>query len=190
MQPDPWYDWADDDWDDPWDDDGWDDDEICPYCYSAALERESLEGGLVSITCTTCFSVWHDVEYYDESWDSDESWESQQQLVAQENKTISTEDIIIKESTLHGRGLFATRDLPKGYDVGTLSLIFDNWFLDTSYGRYINHSPDPNVELYHVPAGDHIKVGGRLNRAVRAGTELTADYADPLAPKPNFIAIR
>lgn len=181
MQPDSWY----DEWDDDWEDDEWDD---CPYCYSTALERELLEDGLVSITCTTCFSVWHDVEYYDDTWESDASWEHQQTLVDQANKSISSEDIAIVESQIHGRGLFATRDLPKGYDIGTLSLIFNNWFLDTSYGRYINHSPAPNVELYHIYEEDHVKVGGRLNQDVRANTELTADYADPLAPKPNFIA--
>lgn len=202
----PGYDWTDawGSWEE--DDDSWEEDDdifeypqdFCPECYSQDLTDVPLDDGLLSVTCFDCSHVWYEIDYYDESWldpitetvsiTKETEWDKQRALVDQENKIIASKDITIGKSELHGHGIFATKDLPAGYDLGTLSLIFNNWFLDTSYGRYINHSYQPNVELYHVQADDHIKVGGKLRYGVAAGTELTANYADPLAPKPNFIA--
>lgn len=129
-------------------------------------------------------------------WDAypelDEDYESfsahWNDALAQARQEVQSKHIVVGKSAIHGQGLLATQDLPKGYEVGTLSLIYPGWFYDTEHGRYINHSFTPNVELYHEQANDHIKVKGRLNQDVAQGEELVADYSDPLAPKPNFIA--
>jgi SET domain-containing protein len=55
--------------------------------------------------------------------------------------------LIIKESKIEGLGLFTTRDLPKGFDMG-ISHIFDQRFPDgyirLPLGGFINHHEIPN----------------------------------------------
>lgn len=55
--------------------------------------------------------------------------------------------LLIKVSKIEGLGLFTTRDLPKGFDLG-ISHIFDQRFPDgyirLSMGGFINHHEIPN----------------------------------------------
>jgi quercetin dioxygenase-like cupin family protein len=79
----------------------------------------------------------------------------------------------VKDSDLHGQGLFATKDYVQG-DVICLAMR-DN--KRTLAGRYSNHSPVPNAnivwqdsELVLVALQD-----------IQAGDELTTDYGETLA---------
>lgn len=126
----------------------------------------------------------------DDEWNEDPSpfgesqWGRAAHVAAQEE---SNENITVAPSQIHGWGLVARKALPKGYDIGILSIIFPSVFQDTAYGRYINHSEQPTADLYHVKTDEYIKVGGKLNRDIEEGEEITADYRDPLAPKPNYV---
>tara|TARA_B110000046_G_scaffold184321_1_gene222503 strand:+ start:1292 stop:1660 length:369 start_codon:yes stop_codon:yes gene_type:complete len=55
--------------------------------------------------------------------------------------------LLIRESKIEGLGLFTTRDLPKGFDLG-ISHIFDQRFPDgyirLPLGGFINHHEIPN----------------------------------------------
>ena len=57
--------------------------------------------------------------------------------------------LTIKESKIEGLGLFATRDIPKGFDLG-ISHIFDERFSDgyirLPMGGFINHHEIPNCK--------------------------------------------
>tara|TARA_B100001057_G_scaffold70958_1_gene65110 strand:- start:4 stop:372 length:369 start_codon:yes stop_codon:yes gene_type:complete len=57
--------------------------------------------------------------------------------------------LTIKESKIEGLGVFATRDIPKGFDLG-ISHIFDERFKDgyirLPMGGFINHHEIPNCK--------------------------------------------
>lgn len=96
-------------------------------------------------------------------------------------------DIEVKESVIHGRGLFATRDFVSGELVGTYegprateNGIYVLWVEDfdgSFYGvhgenelRYLNHSSNPNADfddelLYAV-------------RDIKAGDEICFHYGE------------
>ncbi|MGQ9424463.1 SET domain-containing protein [Gilvimarinus sp. F26214L] len=89
----------------------------------------------------------------------------------------------VARSTIHGKGLFATVDIPKGTLIGYCktrrtripgdhTLWLDRGPVDvTCRLRYINHSPKPNVAYY-----DDLSVVA-LKR-IRVGDELTHHYGD------------
>jgi uncharacterized protein len=108
--------------------------------------------------------------------------------------------IVVRRSPIHGKGVFATRRIPKGSrvieykgrrisedaaddkygdDEGTHTFLFlcdDRMVIDANYkgnsARWINHSCEPNCET--------IEEDGRVFvdaiRNIRAGEELTYDY--------------
>lgn len=160
----------------------------CPVCdildadlveWVAEMLEEDFGDLATAREALTSYDEYEDLPYGDSEW-------GQAAYIA--SQEASDENITVGRSQIHGWGLVARKNLPKGYDIGILSVIFPNVFQDTAYGRYINHSEQPNVELYHVQEGDYIKVGGKLSQDVAQGEEIAADYRDPLAPKPNFIA--
>ena len=61
------------------------------------------------------------------------------------------EFLTIKESKIEGLGVFATQDLPKGFDLG-ISHIFDERFPDgyirLPLGGFINHHEIPNCKAF------------------------------------------
>jgi SET domain-containing protein len=101
--------------------------------------------------------------------------------------------IDIRESAIHGRGVFAARFIPAGTRLGTYrgARVTDDaadgpyvlWVWnedDTMVGidgendlRYVNHSTDPNVEF----------VGPELSalRDIEPGEELTHNYGEDWA---------
>jgi SET domain-containing protein len=108
--------------------------------------------------------------------------------------------IVVRRSPIHGKGVFATRRIPKGTriieykgrriseeaadnkygdDEGTHTFLFlceDQVVIDANYGgnssRWINHSCDPNCEA----AEEDGRVFVDAVRDIRAGEELTYDY--------------
>ncbi len=58
--------------------------------------------------------------------------------------------LTIKESNIEGLGLFATSKIEKGKVIGITHIInkaFDNNYIRTPLGGFINHSNNPNCEL-------------------------------------------
>ena len=93
-------------------------------------------------------------------------------------------------SKIHGTGLFSKKDINIGDCIGLLAKVYDDYtFDDEPYGRYINHSTDNNINLkinvYKI--NKIIYVLGIANTYIPKGYELTANYNDKFAPKPNFI---
>jgi hypothetical protein len=113
------------------------------------------------------------------------------------------DDVEVRESRVHGAGLFARRSLPPGARVGTyegrryapsqahdrewddrLTYLFglsDGTLIDAAEGgnatRHINHSCEPNCQASEESddAGElHIVI--RTRRRIRAGEELFIDY--------------
>ena len=82
----------------------------------------------------------------------------------------------IKNSTVHGLGLFTKKDLPNDYVLGISHVRderFENGFIRTPLGGFFNHtSKDPNIEPVHV--GDFIII--KTIKKIPAGHELKATY--------------
>jgi len=98
--------------------------------------------------------------------------------------------LYIDNSEIDGKGLFTNTDLDVGECVGLLSQVFgDNDFNDTPFGRYLNHNENPNIDLKakRDKLNNVINVLGITNKFIKKGSELTANYNDKFAPKPNFI---
>jgi SET domain-containing protein len=101
--------------------------------------------------------------------------------------------LYIDKSNIEGRGLFCKKDLKIGECVGLLARVYgDDKFDDKPFGRYINHFEDSNLDLKIVSNLENriIYVLGVANKYISKGNELTANYKDKNAPKPNFITNR
>lgn len=97
---------------------------------------------------------------------------------------LTNELVYVDASPIHGRGLFARRDLARGLFIGTYlgpaaqrngSHVLwvdagERWVGRRGFNRlrYLNHSKQPNAEFdgFHLYA----------LRAIRAGEEITIDY--------------
>ena len=81
----------------------------------------------------------------------------------------------IAPSPIHGNGIFARQSLPNEVSLG-LSHIYDESFPDnlirTPLGGFINHSDEPNCELYRL--GRFLFV--QAMRKIDAGEEITLKY--------------
>ena len=84
--------------------------------------------------------------------------------------------VTVLRSAIHGLGLFATKDIPRGYELG-ITAIADSRFLHgyirTPLGGFFNHSDDPNCEGHVSPDG---LVRLRTIKKINKGDELTARY--------------
>ena len=84
-------------------------------------------------------------------------------------------ELTIKKSYIEGLGLFATEFLPSNTKLG-ISHIKDKRFEDnyirTQLGGFVNHSDVPNCEFYIED--DYIML--RTIRHINMGRELTAEY--------------
>lgn len=85
--------------------------------------------------------------------------------------------LTIRESEIHGLGLFALEDIGKGVDLGIAHIRMVEWlkfpqdYCRTPLGGFYNHSDEPNCEL----VGDNIK---RLvtTRGINVDEEVTCKY--------------
>ncbi len=114
-----------------------------------------------------------------------------------------TKPYVVRNSQIHGRGVFATRTIPKGaeiieyrgerttWDIGSarqgldpdepyhtfLFELEDGRVIDATVrgnaARWINHSCDPNCEALEDDDG---RVFIHAKRTIRAGEELAYDY--------------
>jgi SET domain-containing protein len=59
-------------------------------------------------------------------------------------------NLTIKESKIHGLGLFATEFIPKGTNLGITHITdknFEDGYIRTPLGGFFNHSDNPNIMI-------------------------------------------
>ena len=103
------------------------------------------------------------------------------------------DSITVKKSEIHGLGLFATEDIPKGTNLGIAHIliphsedIFAQGYSRTPLGGFYNHSDDPNCiiksRIYYFASSDDYK---RLvttilelytQKEIKKGEEITSKY--------------
>ena len=84
-------------------------------------------------------------------------------------------EVTIKKSLIEGLGLFAKEFLPANTKLGISHIKdsrFENDYIRTPLGGFVNHADVPNCEFYRD--GDYIKL--RTIRNINIGHELTAEY--------------
>lgn len=80
--------------------------------------------------------------------------------------------LTIRESELHGLGLFATETIPARTILGTTHYLYDE-LIRTPLGGFINHSDTPNCILH-----GSVKVRSlHTLRTIKKGEELTLFYS-------------
>ena len=89
--------------------------------------------------------------------------------------------LTVRDSKIHGLGVFATEDIPSGVNLGLIHFNLHGEILRTPLGAFGNHSDDPTCEKYwegiiytcsYNTAGWHI----RTIRDVKKDEELTWTY--------------
>ena len=84
--------------------------------------------------------------------------------------------VTIKDSGIHGLGLFAKTDIPKGVSLGMIHFQFNGELIRTPLGAFGNHSDVPTCEKFW----DSLESGAgwylRTKRDVIEGEELTWTY--------------
>ena len=64
------------------------------------------------------------------------------------------DSVVIKESTIHGYGLFAKAPIKKGTHLGVSHVYapgFEGSYIRTPVGGFINHSDEPNCHKIESP---------------------------------------
>jgi hypothetical protein len=90
--------------------------------------------------------------------------------------------LTIKESTIHGIGLFAIEVIPEGINLGVSHYFstMHNELIRTPLGGFYNHSDDPNCySLITTEFAELITL-----RDINAGEELTTFYSINPLPHP------
>ena len=85
-------------------------------------------------------------------------------------------NLTIKESEIHGLGLFATEHIDEGIILGVTHVKdgrFENGYIRTPLGGFFNHSENPNCEA--VPIGKDFLVLKTI-KPIDSGQELVATY--------------
>ena len=83
--------------------------------------------------------------------------------------------LTIKNSTIHGLGLFAINEIPPHTELGISHVKdgrFSHGYIRTPLGGFFNHSTKPNCKA--VYDGDFIKIISLTN--INSGDEITVDY--------------
>ena len=84
-------------------------------------------------------------------------------------------EVTIKKSYIEGLGLFANEHLTANTKLGISHIKdkrFENDYIRTPLGGFVNHADVPNCEFYKE--GDYIIL--RTIRPINMGNELTAEY--------------
>ena len=85
--------------------------------------------------------------------------------------------LIIKDSGIEGQGVFTTRDLSVGCNLGESHYQIDEELIRTPLGGFINHSEEPNCHRTQVkikPGFDKWTI--TVIKNIAAGEELTLKY--------------
>jgi hypothetical protein len=84
-------------------------------------------------------------------------------------------NVTIKQSGIHGLGLFATEDISKGQCLGISHIKNPDWengYIRTPVGGFVNHSETPNCKF----EGDETLFMFTIEEILE-GEELTANYS-------------
>ena len=101
--------------------------------------------------------------------------------------------LTIKESEIHGLGLFATEDIPEGTNLGIAHVliphaedVFAQSYCRTPLGGFYNHSESPNCEItstikYFINSSSHNRLVTTImelytKKDIKEGQELTSRY--------------
>ena len=84
----------------------------------------------------------------------------------------SIEGTKIKWSSIHEKGMFATKEFTRGDIVGKSLYDYER----SNLGRYTNHSDEPNMEQIIIELG--VELGMHALRDIHIGEELTVCYMD------------
>jgi SET domain-containing protein len=86
-------------------------------------------------------------------------------------------DLTIKESGIHGLGLFAVEDIPADTNLGITHYWLEGKIVRTPLGGFYNHSEDPNCYSKIVNPDWRVKRACLVTlRDIKAGEEITATY--------------
>lgn len=85
--------------------------------------------------------------------------------------------VTIKDSGIHGLGLFATEEIEAGKRIGMTHMktddpIFQDGFIRFPLGGFFNHSETPNCKVSH----EGIYIYLDTIEKIQAGSEMTAKY--------------
>ena len=89
------------------------------------------------------------------------------------------DEVCIKESSVHGHGIFAAQDIKKGTDIGAthIKVPMILTYIRTPLGGFINHSDKPNCFLDCTQDWDDYLVFNIITkRSITKGEELLLDY--------------
>lgn len=91
------------------------------------------------------------------------------------------ESVTIKTSGIHGLGLFTTKGIAKGTNLGISHLKIGETVLRTPLGGFINHANEANctkaeLRMKGVPCGSYKKWDLIVTQDVKEGDELTVRY--------------
>jgi len=90
------------------------------------------------------------------------------------------ESVTIKQSGVHGLGLFADQDIKQGTNLGICHLKIDDTIIRTPLGGFINHTNTPNctkVELHANGKESFRKKWNLITRQnIKKGEEITLCY--------------
>ena len=100
--------------------------------------------------------------------------------------------VAVKESPIHGYGLFAIDDIPYATDLGishVFAVGFHNNYIRTPLGGFINHSDTPNchkVQSHEDSALTYYIL--QTTKDIKKGEELTVTYTIYTVKKPFKVA--
>ena len=90
------------------------------------------------------------------------------------------ESVTIKDSAIHGQGIFAVDNIPFGTELGITHVFavgFHNNYIRTPLGGFINHNDVPNCEK--IKSYDESTLTYYILRTIKdigVGDELTLNY--------------
>ena len=88
--------------------------------------------------------------------------------------------LTIKDSPIHGQGLYATEHIPNGTDLGISHIFavgFKDGYIRTPLGGFVNHSDTPNcfkVKCHDDSALNYFNL--YTTKDIEEGEELTLNY--------------
>lgn len=84
-------------------------------------------------------------------------------------------NLYFAESSIHGVGIFASKEIPAGYDFGITHIAdkrFPDGYIRTVMGSYVNHSFTPNTQMYEEADTIRMKTIAHIG----VNDEITVDY--------------
>jgi len=87
--------------------------------------------------------------------------------------------VVVRSSDIHGKGIFAIKELKKNILIGIShveddsDIAFDHGLIRTPLGGFLNHSDDPNCMIYKLDKYHFLKT----TKEIKVNEELLVDYS-------------